>query len=124
MHEPKKDGPSVAFRHIMREYAQYLTGNELAVLLFVVDRTFSYGKHAEVIPQRHFLEGVWSGDTCLHGPLKMGVRTLENSIKSLRERGYLVTQRKGNQPTAYMVELGLRPSNVVRLPPRRNRRRI
>lgn len=123
MHDPKKDGPSKAFRHVMREYAQYLSGNELAVLLFIVDRTYSYGKHAEVIPARHFLEGVWSGDECIHGPLNMVGKTLTDCLKSLREKGYIVAQRKGNTPTAYYVELGLRPSNVVRLPPRRKRKR-
>ena len=66
-----------------------------AVLLFVNERTYRYGKEVERIPERHFLHGIDAARTgeVVHGGLPMGKTTLWKSIDLLTERELLGVQR-------------------------------
>lgn len=71
-------------RKILREIRPHVSEIELSVLLFVWDRTYAYGKTSEVIPMKHFLEGVSLGSgEMLHPPLRAGRRTIYRAIENL-----------------------------------------
>jgi hypothetical protein len=72
------------FRKIMREMRPYLNEIQMLVLLFVFDRTYTYGKTSEVIPMRHFLNGVTTGDgVVLHPPIKKDRATIYRALDFL-----------------------------------------
>jgi hypothetical protein len=71
-----------------------LTGNQIAVLVFINARTRKYGKESERIPVKHFTGGVMSceGEVITPG-LSMGTRTLYRAIQELEELGILKVDR-------------------------------
>jgi hypothetical protein len=71
-------------RKIMREIRPHIDEIDLSVLLFIFDRTYTYGKQAEGIPTSHFLNGVKTASgELLHPPLRCSRSSLFRSIKKL-----------------------------------------
>lgn len=74
-----------ASQMIDRTFVSYLSPCEFLVLRFILNRTLARGKEWEVIPARHFIEGVFEDDgkTIVFGGLNMSRRTLITCLKSL-----------------------------------------
>ena len=72
---------------ITRDCLHLLQGGELKVLLFIADRTYGWGKGAEVIPTRHFYNGIQSKSTgeWIIRPLGMSRRQVIRVLNKLNE---------------------------------------
>lgn len=91
-------------RFILREVSPEVSPSALRVLLFIFDRTYTYGKVAEHIPYRHFLEGVTWNDKLLHPPVDQSLATLKRSIKELCDNVIIiVSSDRKHHRTTYMI---------------------
>jgi len=95
----------MTFTNAMQAYTQLwgcLTQSEYCVLGFILNRTVRFKKSSERIPQRHFLEGVYTRENGVLVQAPCAVKshsTIEKTIKSLSEKELInVTsnKRQGN----------------------------
>lgn len=82
-------------RHLIR-HGMSLTPAEFKVLMFIFDRTVGYKKHAESIPYRHFLDGVWSQGSLHSVGCGLGESTLKRALRGLVEKGVIERGRGQN----------------------------
>lgn len=74
---------------INRVLRSTMTRSDMDLLLFIIDRTIGYSKCKEVIPIRHFEDGIESSGLIIQCPLGMDKKTRNNSMKYLMELGYV-----------------------------------
>jgi hypothetical protein len=84
--------PDIVFDELLSE----LTGNELKVLLYIIRRTYGFGKNADAISLSQFREGITTKDEKV---LDKGCgiehnRTILVALNSLEAKGY-ITSKKG-----------------------------
>jgi DNA-binding PadR family transcriptional regulator len=92
---------SELLRKILRIWTPYLTDREFRVLLFVFDRTYHFQKYAEVIPIRHFINGIhMESGYVVAAALPYKARTIYDALQSLRRKGVLFhrSEKKSSQP--------------------------
>ena len=78
---------------VIRNWAAELTGNELSVVFFVLDRTLGWGKEWEVITYPQLTDGVKSRDgKIICRGLKMGAATARRVMVSLVEKGVILRE--------------------------------
>jgi hypothetical protein len=71
-------------RKLLREVGPYCNDVQFRVLMFIFDRTYTYGKTSEVIPMRHFTDGVRLGSgELLHPPIRRDRATIYRAIDFL-----------------------------------------
>lgn len=101
-------------RFIMRSVSPHISDGALRVLLFIFDRTYTYGKTAEVISIDHFLKGVTWENTLLHPPIKTSRTALYRDIKELSDN--VIILRKTDfraHRTSYMINPIWSPNFVI-----------
>jgi len=101
-------------RFILRSVSPHISDGALRVLLFIFDRTYTYGKQAEVISIDHFLKGVKWNDEVLHPPIKVKRAMLYRHIKELSDNVIVLrnTDRKTHK-TQYMINPLWTPNFVI-----------
>lgn len=82
------------FRKIMREMAPWMTVHELHVLMWIFDRTYTYGKTFERIPMDHFLNGVWLGQERIHPPVGLKKSRLYECLQTLLENVFIIQSKR------------------------------
>lgn len=91
-------------RFLLRKVKPHVSRAEFEILMFIFDRTYTYGKTSEAITTKHFLEGVIWGDVLLHPPIALKRTQLFDSLKRLCDNVILIrkTDRRTNR-TMYML---------------------
>jgi hypothetical protein len=84
--------PDIVFDELLEK----LTGNELKVLLYIIRRTYGFGKNADAISLSQFREGITTRDGKV---LDKGCgikhnRTILVALRSLEEQGYIVSIKR------------------------------
>ena len=109
---------TVTFQQIMRDYLRYLSPTQLAVLLFIMDRTVGWNKRWEIITQKHFLCGISSKvekDPDYAGSLQISLNTLKKALRELLAIG-LILERKGLGRNKNLTAYALNKKHFVKLP--------
>lgn len=91
-------------RFLLRKVRPHVTPTELVVLMFIFDRTYTYGKVSEVISVEHFLNGVeWNGEV-LAAPTGLKRSQLFDVLKRLCDNVIILrkTDKRSNR-TLYMI---------------------
>ena len=101
---------SLTIQHILREWVPYLKPTESLVVLFIADRTAGWGKEAEEITHRHFLQGIRDRKTAAvyAGALPLTRPTLTLVLGRLTCLGAIRSVKK-NKRTAYSINLDWNP---------------
>jgi len=86
--------PDIVFDELLSE----LTGNELKVLLYIIRRTYGFGKNADAISLSQFREGITTKDDKV---LDKGCglkhnRTILVALASLEKKGYVISKKRQN----------------------------
>jgi hypothetical protein len=81
---------------VFDELLSILTGNELKVLLYIIRRTYGFGKNADAISLSQFKEGIVTHDKKV---LDKGCgikhnRTILAALASLEEKGYVIPKKR------------------------------
>lgn len=101
------------FKLIDRGMAFHCDPVEYRILLFVLERTYAFGKEREHIPEYHFLHGVEGPTGMLHAPINIGRSKLYDSIKKLQSKGMLYIIRQGTRSAPiYVLNSGWSFDNV------------
>ena len=106
------------FRLIYRDMKPKLINcAELDILLFIYDRTWSFGKPAEVIPYRHFTDGIHLSGTgrYIASPLMCGRSTLIKSLQRLERAGMIARRRIMSGEYAYTINTSWRPRKRIKI---------
>lgn len=93
-------------RIIYDEWSPYLTHVELRVVWFIYNRTYRFNKSQEVIPIRHFLEGV-SGDNFFVPGVQLKRRQVQSVIADLCDYRLLLKQSLAGHCTKFALNLNL-----------------
>lgn len=129
MSEPLDESPRLSCpllyrdlsRIVFRDWAAILSPPELAIVMMVFDRTIGWGKEAEYIPHRHFLDGVYGDDgKCYNRGLNISRRSLIMMLKTLRDDGFLsaTVGRSGENKYAIIFSRKPKPLDMFRVPKR------
>jgi len=100
-----------------------LSGAELKVLLYIIRRTFGFKKDSDNISLSQMLNGIETREGHnLDRGTGLSKKTLLEALRSLEEKNIITTQRrqspeKGNEPTAYRLNLLASPPGVKTSPP-------
>lgn len=100
-----------------------LTGAELKVLLYICRRTFGFKKGSDTISLAQMLHGIQTRDgRVLDRGVGLSKKTLLQALQSLRDRSIILTARqysveKGNEPTAYALNMADPTPGVKSTPP-------
>lgn len=103
---------TIVTQWVVRVCLTSLTPNQFAVAMFIVDRTYGWGKTHEVITYRQFLKGIpaKSPDNAPFAPaLPMARPTLSAALDSLISMGLVLTA-KGRTLIAYEINLDWKPT--------------
>ena len=88
------------FKVIMREWAEHLTMQQLAVVMFLFDRTAAWGKEWELVKMRAFVYGISSadGEVRYASGVCSSVSTAERVTSELMDMGVIFKRksREGN----------------------------
>ncbi|GAC1691021.1 MAG: hypothetical protein PVS3B3_13780 [Ktedonobacteraceae bacterium] len=84
--------PDIVFDELLR----ILTGNELKVLLYIIRRTYGFGKSADAISLSQFREGIKTKEEKI---LDLGCglehnRTILVALAALEKKGYIVSKKR------------------------------
>jgi Bacteriophage replication protein O len=107
-----------------------LSGAELKVLLFVIRRTFGFKRDADAISLSQMLHGVTTRDgRVLHRGVGLCKPTLLGALRSLQEKGVLLTARRrswerGDEPTVYALRFAERAGQAADSPTRHQERPV
>lgn len=66
-----------------------LSGLQLKIMLYILNRTWVWKKPREGIPYSHFLEGVISKGECFHSPIAKSSGHLHAALKELEKMGLI-----------------------------------
>jgi phage replication O-like protein O len=111
--------PDELFDELMVE----LSGAELKVLLYIIRRTFGFKKDSDNISLSQLLNGIETREgLSLDRGTGLSKKTLLEALRSLEEQNIIATRRrqspeKGNEPTAYRLNLLASPPGVKTSPP-------
>lgn len=85
------------YRKVMREIGPHVNDLEFRVLMFIFDRTYSYGKTSELIPMKHFLEGVKTGTgEILHPRLHSSRTSIYRALQRLIDNVIILRSNASN----------------------------
>lgn len=85
------------FRKLMRVVSPHVSDHEFRVLMFIFDRTYTYGKVSEAIPMRHFVQGVMTGDgIIIHPPVGMQRSRVYECLQNLVDNVIILRTARGN----------------------------
>ncbi len=109
--EGRFEKSTLTFQWLMRSCAIHLSGSQLSVTMFILDRTYGWGKSSEVITYDHFLCGIPSDDPEKPhaGPLMMARATLAAALRKLIEMNLVMTE---NMPNRGLIKYGINPGWV------------
>jgi hypothetical protein len=98
-------------RKILREVSPHIDEIQFRVLMFIFDRTYTYGKAEELIPMKHFTEGVRLGSgELLHPPLRASRATIYRAIQKLVDNVIIMrSNATGNSAAMYAINPVWRP---------------
>lgn len=98
---------------IDREWQIHLTGTELKIVRFVFQRTYQFGKQAEIIPIRHFLDGIDVRGYSISG-LGVSRASIFRALTTLKDKGFLHSYaRTTRMPVVYSLNVSLSGANLV-----------
>lgn len=87
-------------RKITRDISPWVSDFELRVLLFIFDRTYTFGKASEVIPIDHFLNGVRLGTgEILHPRINASKRSVYRALQNLIDNVIILRGKKHKTAT-------------------------
>lgn len=103
--------PDIVFDELLRK----LTGNELKALLYIIRRTFGFGKNADAISLSQFRKGIVTqeGKVLDYGCGIEHNRTLLVALKGLEEKGCIVSEKrttKAGDPDTTVYKLRFKKS--------------
>jgi DNA-binding transcriptional ArsR family regulator len=91
----------IMFQKITRRWSVEadLSGNEISVLMFVLDRTLGWGKDWEAISKSHFETGFLDRKTGERWAGKVGMtrRTIDATLRRLIDEKKLILERPGSE---------------------------
>lgn len=91
-----------ARERLARYWMGALKGSEFKVLTFIVERTLPFGKRSEVIPLRHFTDGVWTRDgNVVTSGTGLGRRTVILAISTLVRSGLVIRRDRTPKKNGY-----------------------
>lgn len=88
----------------MQDFTIFTNLHERDVLQFIYNRTCMWNKEWEIIPLRHFMEGVREkSGVIVAAPVAMGEPKLLESLRSLEGKGFIKVKRTPRQPSLYKI---------------------
>ena len=105
---------SLTLQRILREWVPYLKPTESLVVLFIADRTAGWGKEAEEVTHRHFLQGIKDRKTgsVYAGALPLTRPTLTLVLGRLVSLGTVRAVKK-NKRTTYSLNIDWNPYPII-----------
>ena len=119
---PRPNGtqvPDILFDQLLPD----LSGAELKVLLYVIRKTYGWGKDSDNISLSQMLGGIRKRDgTVVDRGVGLTKKTLLAAINSLEERNFILTERrrspqKGDEPTTYKLNVIAQGTQEKSTPP-------
>jgi hypothetical protein len=94
-------------RHLLRHWQKHLSASEFICVLFIYDRTIGWGKFAETIMLRHFIDGIVSRDLRVHHHgTSLSRTTVIGSLERLEAGGLIESFRSSaNSAKMYLLKI-------------------